>query len=667
MMKTLFITPHRTALVLFAAALGCTMALAQPAQPQDAQPATVQANAAVRAQLPFIDRSDFANAQRGFMATLPHAEVHNADDSVAWSLKPYAFLNSDDAPSTVNPSLWRQAQLNLNNGLFKVTERIYQIRGFDIANMTIIEGDSGLIIVDPLLSTAVAKAGLDLYRQHRGNRPLVAVVYTHSHVDHFGGVKGVVSQAEVDSGKVQVFAPAGFMEEATGENVLAGNAMSRRAVFQFGYALPRNAQGQVDAGLGKGLSNGVITLIAPTTLIRQPIETHTIDGVEVVFQLTPGTEAPAEMNMFYPQLRALNMAENTSHQMHNLYPLRGAQVRDANVWAKYLNDARERFAKHADVLLMQHHWPVWGSQDIYVYLGKQRDLYKYIHDQSVRLLNEGYNAEEIAEQLKLPESLSNEWFARGYYGTLSHNAKAVYQRYLGWYDANPANLNPLPRGPASTKWVEYMGGSEAVLQRARQDFDKGEYRWVAQVLTQVVFADPSNKEARALLGAAFEQMGYQAESATWRNAYLQGASEVRNGTPQISQTSSVSLDVVQSLSLDLFFDYMGVRLNGPKAEGKRLDINWRFSDTGQQYVLTLDNSALTYVSDKQLSEADASVTLSRATLDAIATQQTTFPAALQAGLIKVEGKRGKFLELLGLIDTFEGNFAVIEPRAGTHP
>jgi len=499
--------------------------------PKDASPITAALNRAVLAALPFADTRDFDDARRGFVATLPEVEIKNDQGRVVWSLRDYGFLADEQAPPTVNPSLWRLARLNLIHGLFQVTDRIHQIRGFDISNMTVIEGDRGLIVIDPLVSTEVARAALELYMQHRGRRPVSAVIYSHSHTDHYGGVRGVVNERDVSVGKVEVWAPDRFMEEVVSEAVLAGTAMVRRAQFQFGATLPRGPRAQVDAGLGKGLSRGTVTLIPPTRIIEEAVETHRIDGVEIVFQLTPETEAPAEMHMFYPALRALNLAENATHNLHNIYPIRGAQARDANAWAKYLNEARDRFGREADVAFAQHHWPVWGNARVLDFLGKQRDLYKYLHDQTVRLMNHGYKAVEIAERLTLPRSLASTWHVRGYYGTLSHNAKSVYQRYIGWYDANPANLNPLPPVERGRKYVEYMGGADAVIRRAREDFARGEYRFVAEALSHVVFADPANAEARQVGADALEQLGYAAESASWRNAYVLGALELRQGVP----------------------------------------------------------------------------------------------------------------------------------------
>ncbi len=628
---------------------------------KDATPITCAHNRGFVDALPFGDRQDFEDAARGFIGTLPEVEFRNSDGRVVYSLKDYAFLAHEEAPPTVNPSLWRQARLNMNNGLFQVTDRIYQVRGFDISNMTIIEGNRGIIIIDPLISMEVAGAGLELYRHHRGDKPVTAVIYSHSHVDHFGGVRGVVDEAEVKAGNVVVIAPDRFMEEVTKENVLAGTPMIRRAMFQFGATLPKGPRAQVDAGLGKVTSRGTVTLIPPTQIIREPIEVHRVDGVEMVFQLAPDTEAPAEMHMFYPGLRALNLAENATHNLHNIYPIRGAQVRDANAWAKYLNEARDRFATKADVVFAQHHWPVWGNSRVLDYLGKQRDTYKYLHDQTLRLMNRGYKAAEIAEQLTLPKSLEQDWHVRGYYGTFSHNAKSVYQRYLGWYDANPANLNPLPPVERAKKLVAYMGGAGAAITRAREDFAKGEYRWVAEAMSHIVFAEPDNKTARELGADALEQLGYQSESATWRNAYLLGASELRTGKTAAPGSTRAGADIVRGLALDLFFDFLGVRLNGPKAEGKTIVINWEFPDTGQRYALTLQNCALTYLAERHAEGADATVKLDRTTLNRIMLRELALPDAMASGLVRVDGNPIKVAELFGLLDDFTMAFEVVEP------
>ena len=631
--------------------------------PKDAEPATRRANAAVLERLPFDDRRDYAEARRGFIATLPDGTVRNAAGTVLWNLRDYDFLAADEAPPTVNPSLWRMAQLNLVSGLFKVVDRVYQIRGFDIANMTIIEGDSGLIIIDPLTTCEVARAGLELFCAHRPKKPVVAVIYTHSHMDHFGGVKGVITAEDVRAGKVAVLAPDGFMEAVGGENVLAGLPMARRAQFQFGPLLPKGPRQQVDAGLGKGVARGTLSLIAPTDLIRAPTESRTIDGIEFTFQLAPETEAPAEMHIHLPGQRVLNMAENATRHLHNFIPLRGAVVRDPRVWSKYLAEAIELFGDKSDVLIGQHHWPTWGQAEIVAFLAKQRDLYKYLHDQSLRLMNKGYRAAEIAEVLDLPPGLAREWSVRGYYGSISHNAKAVYQRYLSWYDGNPANLNPLPPRETAIKTVAYMGGADAVLARARADFAEGQFRWVAQAMNQVVFAEPGNRAARELGADALEQLGYQAESATWRNAYLYAATELRNGPLKLPPRPLLSPDLISGLSTDVFFDFIAMRLDPARAAGQHWRINWHFTDTGERVAQNLENSTLTHLMGKAFAKPDVSVITSRASFDAVALKQTTFAETVMAGKSRIEGDPLKLKALFDMLDSFEMMFDVVTPAA----
>jgi alkyl sulfatase BDS1-like metallo-beta-lactamase superfamily hydrolase len=652
----------RTVALLASFTVGSLHCQQLSAQTKDAEPATRAVNDAFIKSLPFADRADFDDAKRGFVATLPDGVVAGVGGKPAWDLRPYAFLQKDAVPATVNPSLWRQAQLNALNGLFKVTDRVYQVRGLDLANLTIIEGDSGLILIDPLLSNETAKAALDLYLANRPARPVAAVIYSHSHIDHFGGAKGVTSAGDAASGKVKVIAPDGFMEHAVAENVIAGNAMSRRAQYMYGLPLPTGERGQVDEGLGKALSRGTISLIAPNDLIKQAYETRVIDGVEIEFHLVPGSEAPAEMIMYFPQFRVLNMAEDATHNMHNLYTLRGAQIRDGRLWSRYLNEAIERYGDKTEIVIAQHHWPMWGNERIVAFLKKQRDLYKFIHDQTVRLLNHGLTPTEIAEKLKLPASLASEWSARGYYGTLSHNAKAVYQFYLGWYDGNPADLNPLPRVETARKQIEYMGGAEAVLKRARADFAAGQYRWVAGVTSQLVFADPANKAARDLGADALEQLGYQSEAATWRNAYLLGAAELRGGAPPSQGGSTANAELLKGVSIDLAFDFLGVRLNGAKAEGKRIVINWTFTDRDETYVMNLENSALTHRAGKLDDNADAGVKLTRAALDAITLKQRTFVGSILTGDVSISGNPLRLRELFGLLDDFTPDFEIVEPK-----
>jgi alkyl sulfatase BDS1-like metallo-beta-lactamase superfamily hydrolase len=592
---------------------------------------------------------------------LPGGIMSGDGQRTIWSIKPYAFITGE-APATVNPSLWRLAQLNNFHGLFKVTDRVYQIRGLDDSNISIVESDSGLIVIDTLSVVESAKAAMELYYQNRPRKPVIAVIYTHPHVDHFGGVKGVVSEDDIRAGRVKLFAPDHFMDYAVADNIVAGNAMFRRSLYQFGQVLLPGERGQIDAGHGKTAPRGgTFTLIAPTDLIKDSYEMRRIDGIDIEFHLVPGSEAPAEMTLYFPQFKVLNMAEDTNHTMHNLYALRGAEVRDARLWSSYISEALDRYVDRTDVLIAQHQWPTWGSERIASFLKKQRDMYKFIHDQSVRLLNRAYTPNEIAETLKMPASLANDWSARGYYGTLSHNAKAVYQKYLGWYDANPANLSPLPPVEQARRTVEYMGGADAVLMRAREDLKAGNYRWVASVMNQVVFADPANRQARELGADALEQLGYQAEAATWRNAYLMGAMELRNGVTKLPGLATFSQDFIKAIPIDVIFDLWAVRLNAEKAEGKTIVLNWTFTDVGEKTTVNLENSALTNVRGRLATKADAAFILTRTTLDSILLKQTTFPNAIKAGEIKVEGEPGKLGELIGMLDDIPSDFPIVEP------
>ena len=621
---------------------------------RDAEPTTKAANAAMAARLPFGEVADFEAARRGLIAPVPDGMVRAANGTVLWNLGEYAFIDGALAPATVNPSLWRMARLNLANGLFKVTDRLYQLRGFDISNMTVIEGDTGLILIDPLTTAEVSRAALAHYHAHRPKKAVAAVIYTHSHIDHYGGVRGVLDEADVLAGKVPVIAPAGFMEAVSGENVLAGMPMARRAQFQFGTMLPRGSRGQVDAGLGKGIARGTPGLIAPTQSITQPVEEHTIDGVKIIFQLAPETEAPAEMHMFYPQLGVLNMAENACPVLHNFIPLRGAVARDPRIWAKYIGDAIALYAPDSEILIGQHHWPTWGREAVLDHLEAQRDLYKHIHDQTLRLMNKGWRPAEIAEAIDLPPGLAERWSVRGYYGSVNHNVKAVYQRYLSWYDANPCNLHPLPPARAAAKLVDYMGGAAAVIARARADFAKGEYRWVAQVMKEVVYAEPANIEARALCADALEQMGYQAESATWRNAFLYGAQELRHGVFPLPARIAIGADTLAGLTNDVFFDMMAIRLDPAKATGRSMVINWHFTDRNERLALTLRNCTLSHRLGAWSDAADTSITTTRGTLDAIVLGKLTEPDARASGALKIEGDPSCLAAL----------FAMFEPPAG---
>lgn len=630
-------------------------------EPGEATEHTRSVNARAAAELPFDDTGDLEDARRGFVAGLPSLVVRDLEDRVVWEMDAYTRFQGveRDPPDTVHPSLWRQAGLNALHGLFEVAGGLYQIRGYDLSNMTLVEGETGVIVIDPLISVECARAALELYFEHRGERPVTGVIYTHSHVDHFGGVEGAVSPDDVRAGRVPVLAPEGFLEHAVSENVLAGVAMGRRAEYMYGAALPKGPRGQVDAGLGKTNSTGRVSLILPTRSVARTGEEAVIDGVRLVFQVTPGTEAPAEMNFHFPDTRVLCVAENATHNLHNILTLRGALVRDAHAWSRYLNETIELFGDRTDVLFAQHHWPTWGRERIVDYLEKQRDLYRYLHDQTLRLLNHGYTGAEIAERLELPPSLARAWHCRGYYGSVSHNVKAIYQRYMGWFDGNPAHLHALPPEEAGRRYVEFMGGADAVLAQARTAHERGEYRWVAQVVGHVVFAEPDNRAARELQADALEQLGYQAENATWRNFYLVGARELREGVAGQGEGGGSAL--ASALTLEQVFDYLGVQLNGPRAGDRRIVLNWELGDTGERYALTLRHGALSAVRDKHAPEADATLALTRSALDRILRGATTVADAIQSGEVAIAGDSGKVAELFSLMDTFAPGFDIVTP------
>ncbi|CAG2156467.1 alkyl/aryl-sulfatase [Cupriavidus numazuensis] len=613
---------------------------------------------------PVLDDIDFENAQRGFIGTIPDGEIRDAKGRVIWSMADYSFLDDPQPAPTVHPNLWRQARLNMAHGLFKVTDRIYQVRGFDIANVSFIEGDTGVIVIDPLTVAETAEAAIALYRKHRGNRPVSALIYTHSHADHYGGARGVLDEADAVARNVPIIAPRGFMWHTVSENVIAGNAMMRRGMFQSGLSLPKHVCGQVDCGIGKGVPMGTGTLIPPTMSIEQEVETHVIDGVEIIFHLALESEAPSEMFMHFPGLRALNTAEIGVQTMHNLCPLRGAEVRDARVWSRYLDEALDRYAPTADVVFAQHNWPTWGNERIRHYLRQQRDLYKHLHDQTVRLMNHGLTGVEVAEAMKLPPSLAQEWANRGFYGAISHNVRAIVQRYLGWYDGNPAHLNLLPPEQSGPRYVAYMGGADALLDKARTDFTRGDHRWVAEVTNHLVFADPSNEAARMLCADALEQLGFAAESSTWRNAYLLGAQELRKGPIKLRRRH-VSRDLVSVLPLELLLDYFAVRLNGEQADGECMEIEWRNPETGECWAMRLENATMTYLPGPARGKRTACVSLGREGLAALQAGNDGLPATFsrlaEEGVIGVEGDLAGVVRWLGMLEEFEPMFNVVEP------
>jgi alkyl sulfatase BDS1-like metallo-beta-lactamase superfamily hydrolase len=585
--------------------------------------------------------------------------VHDAAGKVVWDNDSYDFVTGE-APASVNPSLWRQSVLVSMQGLFEVVEGIYQVRGLDLSNVTFVEGDTGVIVIDPLISTETAAAALALYREHRGDRPVTGVIYTHSHVDHFGGVKGVTTQADVDAGRVPVLAPEGLVEHAVAENVYAGTAMGRRAGYMYGAALERGPRGQVGAGLGQTTSTGTVTLIRPTVDITTTGQVETVDGVRIEFQMAPGTEAPSEMHFFFPSYDALCMAENATHNLHNLLTLRGALVRDPNVWAKYLTEAIDLFAGRADVAFASHHWPTWGRENIVGFLSTQRDLYAYLHDQTLRMLNQGMTGAEIAEAMVLPPALENAWSTHGYYGSVSHNVKAIYQRYLGWFDGNPAHLWQHPPVERARRYVDFMGGADAVVEKARAPFDAGDYRWVAEVLGHVVFADQGHAGARELLADTYEQLGYGSENGTWRNFYLSGATELRSGafgTP----VQTASPDMVAQLTPEMLFDALAIQVDGPNAWDEDVTVDVDLTDTGARYRLRLANGVLTHRVVDGADGADATLSLPQAALPALALGGTS-AADLAAAGIEVTGDPSVLQRLLAVLDPGDPDFAIVTPE-----
>jgi alkyl sulfatase BDS1-like metallo-beta-lactamase superfamily hydrolase len=635
--------------------------------PKEATEWTIKANQAVLADpvLNWADKKDFENVQRGFMGRHTPLTITDPKGNILLDMEAYtAFIKPDaPAPNTVNSSLWRHAQLNTSAGLFKITERIYQVRGYDLACMAIIEGDTGYVVIDTLTTIEESKKALELVYEKLGRKPIRAVVITHSHADHFGGVTGVVTAEEVKGGKVKIVAPAGFTKAALSENILAGPAMGRRASYQFGVGLPVGPKGAIDSGLGKSRIGGTISFLPPTDTVNETGQKMTLDGVEFIFEMSPETEAPSEMEFYLPQFKTLCVAENVNQTAHNLYPMRGTLTRDAKAWAGYINQMIELFPE-AEIAFGVHFWPVWGKAEVRNWLKKQRDMYKYLHDQTLRLANQGYTGAEISQMVQLPPSLASEWFNRDYYGAIQNNVRAIYTRYLGWYDGNPANLNPLPPAETAQHLVEYMGGAEAALARARKSFEAGEYRWVAQVMNLVVFADPKNMAARNLEADAMEQLGYQQESSTWRNAYLLGAQELRREKSKgpIRRTISMFTGMAESDLLEL----LTVSLNGPKANGKTIFTNLVFTDLKTKYLLTLENSVLNYFKDRQDPQADITIVTDKPSFIKLVLLGNPLPEVLQSGQLTLSGKTEKFKELMGLLDDSTGDFNIVLPRMKTN-
>ena len=636
----------------------------QPGETEGATTITAEANAEWYEKLDFSDRREFANAERGWLDNAEGRIIDGDDNRSVWDLQSYGDLNRD-APDTVNPSLWRNTQLNAKAGLFEVCDGIYQVRGFDMANTTFIRTDHGWIVFDVLMCKENMKAAKELMENRFGPLDIKAVLYSHSHVDHFGGVEGVITREQVAdaklslkkqlaSGKTLVLAPAGFLKHAISENVYAGIAMARRAQFQYGTVLDKGEKGALSVGIGMGQSTGTVALIAPTYEIGEDVPKLTIDGLEIEFQLPPGTEAPAEMNAYFPKYRALWMAENCTGTLHNLYTLRGAEVRDANDWAKYIIEADQRFCSKTDMVFQSHNWPHWG-EEIHEYLLNTAAIYKFIHDQTLHYMNQGYTSTEVAAMLTLPEKLEKVWYTRPYYGTLAHNAKAVYQKYLGWYDANPVNLNPLPPSDTAKKLVEYLGSTDAVLRKARKDFEKGDYQWVAQITKELVFADPSNQKARNLCADALEQLGYQAESGAWRNAYLMGAAELRKGNLSgLARTANGLGSAMKEMTVDMLLDYISILTDANAAQNDDVTLNLIVTDVNEKFYVTRKNGILLSYSGENRPDAQATVTCKRLQLLALMQGQ-------QAGQVQVSGDATALKRLLAYASKFEKTFNVIEP------
>lgn len=624
---------------------------------KDATKFTQDKNKEVYALLDFSDEQEREFAEKGLIAAPKSLELKDEKGKVVWSQKAYSFVENADAPATVNPSLWRNTQLNHLYGLFEVADGIYQVRGYDMTNITFIKGDTGWIVFDPLMSTECSAAAMQLVNENLGERPVTAVVMSHPHVDHYGGIKGIISEEEAASRGIPIIVPEGFEEHAVSENVYAGNAMGRRAGYQYGTILDDSATGSMSIGIGMGQSTGTISYISPNDTIKQTGETRTVDGVTMEFQLTPGTEAPVEMNTWFADKKALWIAENCTGTLHNLYTLRGAQIRDGNAWAEYIMEAMTRYGKDAEVVFQSHNWPHWGNDVINRYLENTAAMYKFINDQTLMYINQGYTYDEISNMITLPESLEKNWYTRQYYGTVAHNAKAVYQKYMGWYDANPVNLNPLTPSDSAKKYVEYMGDTGEVLKKARADFDKGEYQWVAEITNVLVFADPGNQEARYLCADALEQLGYQAESGTWRNAYLSGAKELREGTTtDTALKANSSADLKKSMTPEMMMDYMGILTDSNAAQDVNLKINLNFTDT-DPYLLRVDSGVLLYQKGIQADDADATLTLPRVAMFTILNKDE----AKQQETIKIEGDQDILKKLTEHMVTFEYFFNIVEP------
>ncbi len=638
---------------------------------KEATEKTAEINRSYYSLLDFDDESEYEFATRGLIAAPEILELKDSTGKVVWSQKAYGFLDeSETIPDTANPSLWRHTVLNHSYGLFEVCDGIYQVRGYDLTNLTLIETESGgWIIFDPLMSRECSEAAMRLVEEHFGKRPLMAIVISHPHVDHFGGIKGVIQEDQVadrslsieeqiSSGKVPIIVPEGFTEHAVSENLFVGTAMTRRAAYQYGVLLEKSERDSLSMGIGLGQSTGTLTFILPTHEVKKTGEKIVIDGVEMVFQMTPGTEAPAEMNTYFPQFKALWMAENCTGTLHNLYTLRGAEVRDGNAWAKYILEAIALFGSEAELTFQSHNWPHWGNDVIIKYMEDTAAVYKFIHDQTLMYINLGYTSDEISNMIHLPEYLEKVWYTRQYYGTVAHNSKAVYQKYMGWYDANPVNLNPLTPSERARKFVEYLGDTDRVLEMAYRDFLAGEYQWVAEITNILVYSDPQNTAARYLCADALEQLGYQSESGTWRNAYLTAALELRMGNlKDESKLAKGSTDILTNLTVEMLLDYMGMLIDANEAEDIDITFNLVLTDSHERYFVHLFHGVLLYYKDQTRETADATLTCPKIGLLTIISMNE----AQQKQLITIDGDEDILKKLTQAMVTMDRTFNIVEP------
>ncbi|MCZ6807598.1 MAG: MBL fold metallo-hydrolase, partial [Deltaproteobacteria bacterium] len=640
--------------------VGCKAAEPPPPPVPDDSEATgytIAVNQKFAEMLDLDDQEDFEQASKGLIAAAPMEPVKDSAGKVIFDPSQYDFIKGD-APATVNPSLWRQAKLNMHRGLYKVTDGIYQLRGFDLANMSIIEGDTGWIIVDPLTNKSTSAQALAFAREHLGNKPITAIIFTHSHVDHFGGALGLMSMEEAAAKNVQIIAPIGFIKEATSENIVAGPAMLRRSEFMYAIRVPRGPTGHVSTGLGIQPVVGEASIMVPTTVIKEPREDATIDGVQFRFLNAPGSEAPAELVFYLPEHKAFCGAEVLSRNMHNLYTLRGTKVRDAVKWSDYIDDSINDFGE-AELYFASHHWPIWGQERVIEFLEKQRDMYRFINDQTLRWSNAGLTPREIAERIEMPESLATEFYNRDYYGTLRHNSKAVYQRYFGWYSGNPADLNPLPPSEAASRYVDYMGGAQAVIDKAQKSFDEGEYRWVAQVLDHVIFAQPDNQAAKELLAEAYRQLAYQSESGPWRDVYLTGAYELQFGPPDEGIKLSDAMEMLEQTPVIEFLTAMSVRLKAEKAHGKEMTINIVLTDLDQSYVLELKNSVLHYRESEPDPEANATLKITHPMFLKMMVGEAKLTDMVFSKELSIKGSKLDLVRFFALMDKPDSTFPIV--------